>query len=572
MSSKLKIIVDYPCEVYCDYQHKGNATPNSIFYIELRMGTYYLEFKVNDIVQESLDYKMGSNDQEDLLRVNLISTIELNSLSVDKKSKTIRDNDEDDHFIGDFFINNKEFARSQNRFTLASYYSCLKKNRIDKLILVFEEQNIDAYDEGSPKSYKMECAIILNPNESVPQKILIDTAWLHCSYGNYWGKFTLYTGSIIKIYTVNNSKIVSDNTIDVSAGLLYNITKTNNYALTIKNGKFGIYDIKHDRIVCRNDFEELYLERLEYHGEVIHAFITADKYTIEEKGKKGIISSNGEVIAPCIYDTANPCSIGYIVQKNLKWGLSRNGEIPTEWFDDIFSSEHTGYGVVHSHIFDKSVDFIQRSNFPSSCLLYFKKNNKFGFWDVNGQRSSELYDWIETDDLLDSGLSRLIKTRLNGKFGFIDCFGQVIIPCSYDEIFIARNDHNLTLYCDYKLLVNKSIKTRYIADSEKEARESGDYSKDLPLGNLLGSYLNYHEPLYIAIKDGKYGVCSIEGGKRIPFKYDSIRDLDYNNDCFIVELDGLFGALNADNQVILPINYKDIKKLKSDFTNWLLGW
>lgn len=385
MNSILKIIVDYPCEVYCDYQPKGNANPNSIFYIELRMGTYYLEFKVNGIAQESLDYKMNSNDQEDLLRVNLISTIEFSSLSIDKKSKTVRDNDEDNHFWGDFFINNKEFVRSQDKFTSMCYYSCLKRDRIDKLILVFEEKNIDTYDEDLPESYKMECIIMLNSNENIPKKILIDTAWLHCSYGDYWGKFALYTGSIIKIYTVKNSKLVSDNTIDVSAGLLYNITKTNNYALTIKSGKFGIYDIKADKTVCPNQYCELYRERIGENGEIIHAFITSNSYTIEDNGKKGIISSNGEILVPCIYNTANPCSIGYIVQKDLKWGLSRNGENPTEWFDDIFSSEHTGYGIAHSHIFDKTIEFIQKAISRALAFYISKKvtNMVFGMLMVN---------------------------------------------------------------------------------------------------------------------------------------------------------------------------------------------
>ena len=31
MASKLKIKVDYPCEVLCDFEHKGQAEPNSIF-------------------------------------------------------------------------------------------------------------------------------------------------------------------------------------------------------------------------------------------------------------------------------------------------------------------------------------------------------------------------------------------------------------------------------------------------------------------------------------------------------------------------------------------------------------
>ena len=31
MGSILKILVDWPCEVYCDFELKGNAEPQSIF-------------------------------------------------------------------------------------------------------------------------------------------------------------------------------------------------------------------------------------------------------------------------------------------------------------------------------------------------------------------------------------------------------------------------------------------------------------------------------------------------------------------------------------------------------------
>ena len=57
MASKLKIKVDYPCEVLCDFEHKGQAEPNSIFTIELRKGRYLLEFKVNNEIYESPNFR-----------------------------------------------------------------------------------------------------------------------------------------------------------------------------------------------------------------------------------------------------------------------------------------------------------------------------------------------------------------------------------------------------------------------------------------------------------------------------------------------------------------------------------
>ena len=71
MNSILKILVDIPCEVYCDYELKGEATPQSIFRIELRKGTYILEFKQNGELLYSQEYNMLSSDEEDLMKVTL---------------------------------------------------------------------------------------------------------------------------------------------------------------------------------------------------------------------------------------------------------------------------------------------------------------------------------------------------------------------------------------------------------------------------------------------------------------------------------------------------------------------
>lgn len=76
MSSILKILVDIPCEVYCDYEFKGNAVPQSLLKFELRKGIYLLDFKSKGEVLHSQKYIMKSNDEEDLLNITLSGIIE----------------------------------------------------------------------------------------------------------------------------------------------------------------------------------------------------------------------------------------------------------------------------------------------------------------------------------------------------------------------------------------------------------------------------------------------------------------------------------------------------------------
>lgn len=82
MGSILKIIVDKSCQIYCDQEFKGNAQPNIMFRLELRKGVYLIEFKDNETILLSQDYEMKTNDEEDLLKVSLFD-----SDNIDKKEQ-----------------------------------------------------------------------------------------------------------------------------------------------------------------------------------------------------------------------------------------------------------------------------------------------------------------------------------------------------------------------------------------------------------------------------------------------------------------------------------------------------
>ena len=70
MHSILKILVDQRCQIYCDYKLEGEASPNSLFKIELRKGTYILEFKIGEGVLTK-EFNIDNINEEILLRVSL---------------------------------------------------------------------------------------------------------------------------------------------------------------------------------------------------------------------------------------------------------------------------------------------------------------------------------------------------------------------------------------------------------------------------------------------------------------------------------------------------------------------
>lgn len=71
MYSILKILVDQRCQVYCDFELKGEASPNSLFKIKLRKGTYILEFKIGDGILTK-EYSVNTVNEEYLIRISLI--------------------------------------------------------------------------------------------------------------------------------------------------------------------------------------------------------------------------------------------------------------------------------------------------------------------------------------------------------------------------------------------------------------------------------------------------------------------------------------------------------------------
>lgn len=107
MSSILKILVDIQCLVYCDFELVGEAFPNSIFKMELRKGTYIIEFKIDGIVIVSKEYIMKSDNEEDLLRINL--SIALSKYKREQECLEIANINADiEYEDGDWWIVNKD--------------------------------------------------------------------------------------------------------------------------------------------------------------------------------------------------------------------------------------------------------------------------------------------------------------------------------------------------------------------------------------------------------------------------------------------------------------------------------
>lgn len=72
MSALLKIITDIDCDLYVDYEYKEHLAVGRMSKLEIRKGTYILEFKICDVTIHSEEYHIPSNDEEFIYRFDFV--------------------------------------------------------------------------------------------------------------------------------------------------------------------------------------------------------------------------------------------------------------------------------------------------------------------------------------------------------------------------------------------------------------------------------------------------------------------------------------------------------------------
>lgn len=556
MASKLKIVVNYPCNVYCDYELQGKAESNKILSIELRKGTYLLEFKIGDEIIDSLDYTIESNDEDCLLRRDVMQSTQFQLLER-IKNKKILDTRQYDLNDGDsvsrVLITFNSYSNTYKELTHKGYTHFYSKNKTE-----FDEHNNGFYFvlETSDRYDENKNILTIPVLFDVPTSLVnvnVDATLVR----NNNGMFIVYLDDKVRVYEINEAKISRRFDLDINFGYIYSIDYP--CILTLKNDKFGIYNIEEGRTICQNKYDRIYIEDLEYHGDIIKAFKNTDKYIVENDGKCGIIDRNGNILIPCKYDAAYINNFGYVVCENKKWGITYNGETPKEWYEDIFHPIQTGYGLSSLHYINEKIEC---NSFPVFYLLFYKKNGKIGYWTFDGDKNINLYDSIDCDYAIGCGLDRLFRVHNCGYIGYLDIYGQEIIPCIYDEIIQFPYNESLTLYCDYILYKNKNIKSAYLRELENIIDNDEFIDKSWSLETKLAKHIGYEITEFIAKKNGKWGVGSIDGMERLPYLYDSI-EKEYDK-TYIVEKNGLYGVLctGTNDNVIVPISCGDKESVK----------
>lgn len=391
MSSKLKIISDIDCQIYCDYEYVGDAVSGKLFHLNLRKGLYLLEFKKDTVVLATQRYKMESNDEEDLLEISLLDTY--NNLQREESREKIKNLSVIWFHTGDNWRIGSTKDEILNPETTETWIDLPSS-----YVLLPMGQHIDP---------DVDCCgyIPFNIGGTLHSDDLVGYSITGGMWGciNQIGEVTIppiYESKVFfkndQVTTIIENKVRKE-TINYlgeiafkELGRIRPIDEAQGLYETIKENKHGLIDKYGNYLI-----QPIYTE-LQYVG---NGCIWSKKF---ESKRWGLLNISSNIVLPFVYDEIQKTNGGYYVCCNGLWGsVSDNGTIVT----------NPNYEVVAKF---RISDYKERLSDDDYYYVYkyfsiVKKKEKYGI--INTDFESLLGDNVKLVDI------------------------QEIVPCIYDAIY-----------------------------------------------------------------------------------------------------------------------------------------
>lgn len=259
------------------------------------------------------------------------------------------------------------------------------------------------------------------------------------------------------------------------------------FVMAVKNGKAGVFNLNGKQLT---DFE--------YDNDFVAQYLGLGLRVSKNK-KRGIITKEGEVLIPTIYDDLSPFS-----EKGLR-------------------------------------DFIK-----------VKNGEKFGIINHKGETIIPIeYSWIGDENQL----FKVATPEPDQKLGLINSSGKIVIPAEYRWITkTATENSKLTLLEKDEHMFN-FLNTNYQKIFQDDVSAWGYLHNE---DNLLNPFGN--AGLYVKDKNGKFGIlneftCNVD----VPFDYDSISQFYAGKEVlYKVRKGKKYGIVNNKNAIIIPLTYEAI--------------
>lgn len=210
--------------------------------------------------------------------------------------------------------------------------------------------------------------------------------------------------------------------------------------------------------------------------------------------------------------------------------------------------------------------------FGETKLIPFRKGDKFGFSDV--KKNIIIEPKYEEAEPFHNGMA---KVKLNGKYGFIDQTGKVVIPFKYDQCdLLIQPDLRTDLFIS-KLIGSQQFKKFYAENENLISVKMGDkfglidkFDKEVIPVKYDGG-LHISESLIAAKLNNKSGYIDKTGKEVIPFIFDDaggfidgiapVMRAGTKED----KSDSKWGFIDKTGKEIIPLKYESVGKSSKDF-------
>lgn len=268
--------------------------------------------------------------------------------------------------------------------------------------------------------------------------------------------------------------------------------KTGNPGFTVLHGNsVGRLDLNGNLIYSPSSYEKK--DPIQIPG----TFTTSYFRVCNENNKYGIVNKNNTVIVPTEYDWVFPQNSHFIVRKGDSWGAY-----------DFAGNQELGL-----------TQLTVLTGFKDGLLG--KKNAKWTAFDLKGNIILPLdYEGI---DLYSKGNLKVfvVRSPQNHMYGLIGMDGKQIIPFSYDEIRMYREDANSD-NCTFYIVIR---------DGKEGACNLMGQEIVSPIYTELGSFTLSGQHFFLATNGNKQGIIDFNGNTIIPAEY--FTSISYLNNTFI---------------------------------------
>ena len=371
------------------------------------------------------------------------------------------------------------------------------------------------------------------------------------------------------------------------------------------------------------------VEALENYDSAENVWYEKNVLKVEKDGKWGLIDTNGKEISEIIYDnikTLKGIQNSIIVEKEGKYGLLNcNGVkiLDTNYSEILnFGDDYiNGYITKNQDgkfgIVNVSGEQVLENNYEEIYNIYSDKYFVIGE-NGNQQLINKDKEKVLTENF--DEIKQITSTGViyvkDGKYGFMDFEGNIIIEASYDVlneintgIFLTQKDgkaglidkdKNEKVAFNFKNIYYNQKAGIYIAENEDLTQTLIDSNFQTKVVGILSElntdkgymkikvddsykYYNFrfeeknikdiyvNNKIFVSKKDGKYGFIDTKENVVVDYIYDDATELNEYGFAAIKK-DGLWGAIDKEGNIVINPKYNLDENLKIDFIGkWHLG-